>query len=572
MARTFINQSSQIGNSESYADNLVTGEGLVTGSVTIQDDLNALRTMVKAVSGEGNWYVAPTVSMLSLSGALDAEIANRIADVDAEEARAMAAEGVLTGDLAAEIARATGAEGVLTADLASEVSNRVADVDAEEARAIAAEGVLTTDLASEVSRATTAEGVLTADLASEVSNRVADVDAEEARALAAEADLAAAIAAEEARALAAEGVLDAAIDAEEVRAMAAEGVIAGNLADEIARAIAAEGGLQTQIDNVLSNVDPTALDSLTEIVAAFQAADDDLNGAITLLGSGLLASGTAETAARIAADLVLSNSIDNERAERLAADLVLQGNIDFLSSSFYSSLDAEVAARIADVDAEEARALAAEGVLQGNIDFLSSSFYASLDAEIVRATEAEGVLQDNIDLKVNRSGDTMTGALNFSGSPGESASIASAEVTVSTAAAGTDIEAGVISLFSGGLAAMPTNDEHVATKKYVDQQVDGMDARTEKLWFVVQGSVAANAYCDGTQLGGVLPVALMSMSAADFKSKYDVFVNGQLMEASGVLSDASAADVANGDAGVEPRLYFSFPLVLGDKVCLISYT
>ncbi len=111
------------------------------------------------------------------------------------------------GALDAEIARATAAEGSLAADLAQEVADRTADVDAEEARALAAEGVLqgniddeedraltaegilTTNLAAEVARATAAEGVLTADLAAETSARIADVDAEEARALAAESAL-----------------------------------------------------------------------------------------------------------------------------------------------------------------------------------------------------------------------------------------------------------------------------------------------------------------------------------------------------------------------------------------------
>jgi len=74
-----------------------------------------------------------------LTTGLANEVTNRIADVNAEEARALAAEGVLT----------TG--------LANEVTNRIADVNAEEARALAAEGVLTTGLASEVTNRTNAD-------------------------------------------------------------------------------------------------------------------------------------------------------------------------------------------------------------------------------------------------------------------------------------------------------------------------------------------------------------------------------------------------------------------------------
>ncbi|MGA1353837.1 MAG: hypothetical protein ACO32I_03505, partial [Candidatus Limnocylindrus sp.] len=46
--------------------------------------------------------------------------------------------------------------------------------------------------------------------------------------------------------------------------------------------------LETSVANILSNTNPAALDSLTEVVAAFQAADATLNGAITTLSTGLV--------------------------------------------------------------------------------------------------------------------------------------------------------------------------------------------------------------------------------------------------------------------------------------------
>ena len=70
--------------------------------------------------------------------------------------------------------------------------------------------------------------------------------------------------------------IESQISAEESRALTAEGALASDIAD-----------VNTRVDNVLSNVDGTALNSLSEIVTAFQAADDDLNGAITLLASDL---------------------------------------------------------------------------------------------------------------------------------------------------------------------------------------------------------------------------------------------------------------------------------------------
>ena len=119
-----------------------------------------LETTGAYVAPTGSNYLGAAVSLKDADYILDAAVkvnadaivslgSSSSAAIAAEQARAVAAEGVLTTNLAAEVSRAKGAEATLTADLASEVS-----------RATAAEGVLTADLASEVSRATAAEGLL----------------------------------------------------------------------------------------------------------------------------------------------------------------------------------------------------------------------------------------------------------------------------------------------------------------------------------------------------------------------------------------------------------------------------
>lgn len=85
-----------------------------------------------------------------------------------EKNRAEGAEANLAQDILDEETRALAAEGVIAGDLAQEILDRAADVDAEESRALAA------------------EGVIAGDLAQEIIDRAADVDAEESRALAAE--------------------------------------------------------------------------------------------------------------------------------------------------------------------------------------------------------------------------------------------------------------------------------------------------------------------------------------------------------------------------------------------------
>lgn len=93
------------------------------------------------------------------------------------------------------------------------------------------------------------------------------------------------------RVSAVQGVQDA-VDAEAVTARAAESANASAItaeesariaavAAEASRASAAEVALGVRIDNVLSNADPAALDSLSELLSAYQAADSSLSDSIT---------------------------------------------------------------------------------------------------------------------------------------------------------------------------------------------------------------------------------------------------------------------------------------------------
>lgn len=58
MARTFIRQDTQVRKSDSYNDAVAFGETMETGSVNIEDDLNALRSQVNRLIrySSGNWY------------------------------------------------------------------------------------------------------------------------------------------------------------------------------------------------------------------------------------------------------------------------------------------------------------------------------------------------------------------------------------------------------------------------------------------------------------------------------------------------------------------------------------
>ena len=302
-------------------------------------------------------------------------------DLTAEYDRAVAAEGVLATDLAEEIERAKGIEGGLRGD----VDQNSADITAENVRAVEAETKLTADLQAEVERATAAE----------VANANA-ISTEAARAFAAEGVLDGKITTEHDRAVAAETALDekieaeavaraAAVLAEETRAKAAELANANAISAEELRASQAEAGLNTRIDNLISNTDEIALNSLAEIVAEFQAVDGDLSQAIT----NALGVHTAELEAH---ELDFEAHVSSSQAarEQIVAD--------------FQAADVEIKADIAAAELKHTTELAAEiqfriegdANLQAQLDNFAatasadfSAIEGDLAAEIARATAAE---------------------------------------------------------------------------------------------------------------------------------------------------------------------------------------
>jgi hypothetical protein len=186
------------------------------------------------------------------------------------------------------------------------------------------------------------------------------------------------------------------------------------LAQEILDRTAADVSLQTQINNVLSNVDGAALDSLTEIVDAFQAADASLNGAITSLSTGLSADIDAEEAARIAADSALQGEIDAEEIARAAADVTLQNNINAEQSARIaadSALDVRVGVLEAVVWVKEKFSIV-NGQTSVTLGFTPKA--NSMTAFVDRLAIHEGAAED-----FTISGTTMT-FLNDLVSPGQS--------------------------------------------------------------------------------------------------------------------------------------------------------
>ena len=361
--------STTIGNNDTQVRS-----DFAAADLSIQQELDATQTGA-GLSAAGA-YVAPTTSNFHDTATSLASADMKLdTAIKAEETRALAAELVNTNAVSAEATTARAAEAL----------NATA-ITTENTRATGVEGTLSTDIAANLTEITATQsgaglsvaGAYVAPTTSNYHNTAtslasadmkidAALKAEADRALAAEGVNTTAISDEATRAGIAEDANTTAITTEATTARAAElanansiSTVSANLATEITDRTNADASLQTQVDFITSNVDAASLDSLTEIVSAFQTADGDL---LTTVTSNTTAITTEATTAR-AAELANANL----------------------------------------VAAEATTARAAEGVNA-----------AAVTSEETRALAAEGILTTAVDTKVAKSGSTMTGVLNMGG-------------------------------------------------------------------------------------------------------------------------------------------------------------
>jgi hypothetical protein len=236
-------------------------------------------------------------------------------------------------------------------------------------------------------------GSFTTDDITEGSSNEYFTDAKAQSAVA--ADIATAVAAEAVIARAAELQNANDIAAETSRATAAEGVNATDIASEISRATAAESaldtaykaadaGLQTQITNIISNVDPAALDSLSEIVAEFQSQDSALTAAITA-NSTLI---TNETARAQTAEQANATAISTEATRAQGAEATNASDISTEAATARAAenaLDARVTANEGDITTLTTGLAAEISATDGEV----SQLQTDLAAEVTRASGAE---------------------------------------------------------------------------------------------------------------------------------------------------------------------------------------
>ena len=216
-------------------------------------------------------------------------------------------------------------------------------IDREKARALAAE-------ASAVSVSAAADAIALADRRQikddfAFADGAATTDRGRIR-----TELASAVGAEQSRAIAVEGVLRSDLTAETAARIAADGIattdratirteLSAAVAVEDARAKAAEAALSTRVDNILNNSDPAQIDSLSEMLTAFQTADGNLTNTIAALT-------TKHDAEKIELEGLISSSVLAEKqaqdASRATLKSLLESSDDAIVSKaldMYDSFD-----------------------------------------------------------------------------------------------------------------------------------------------------------------------------------------------------------------------------------------
>lgn len=265
----------------------------------------------------------------NLNNAITALGTNASSALAAEITRATAAENNLQSQIDAEVLRATGAEATLTTNLANEVTARVTADANLQSQIDSIMSNINPDLLDSFTEVV--EAFQAAD--SNLNNAISNLGASASSALLSEVN----------RAIAAETNLQNQITAEVTRATAAETTIADNLTAEISAReladtaeqtarIAGDQNLQTQINNILSNIDPAAIDSFTEVVTAFQTADSNINNAITNLANSASASLAAEVSRAQAAEANLQSQINSIESDALANVGALDARLDVLEA------------------------------------------------------------------------------------------------------------------------------------------------------------------------------------------------------------------------------------------------
>jgi hypothetical protein len=285
--------------------------------------------------------------------------------------------------------------------------------------------------------------------------------------------------------------LQDAIDAEATARASADTTLQGNI-DTVASDLATEAtarasadttlqgnidALTTTVNNVISNTDAAALDSLTEIVGAFQSADSTINGAITSLSGSAAADRAAIRTEFAAADVVVTtaytDAIATAKASAIstaatdattkadaaesAANTYTDGEISTLDASLKTYADTAEADAIAAAATDATTKVAAEATARASAD---TTLQGNINAEASTRASADTTLQGNIDtLSASLASEASTRASADTTLQGNINAEASTRASADTVLQGNiDTVADDVAALSADVAALTTDD------------------------------------------------------------------------------------------------------------------
>jgi hypothetical protein len=318
----------------------------------------------------------------------------------------------------------------------------------------------------------------------------AELQTEEQARIDGDSQLAASLESEVSRATSSEEALDSKIDQEisdRSQAMSAE---------ESAR-ISGDENLQNQINNILSNVDPEALDSLTEIVSAFQGADSDLQGAISALSTSAASALAQEVSDRQEADQVLQSSIDAEASAREANDQQLAQAISTVGASVTnetlnrmdadSALSSQIDSVSQNLSVEVLNRENADFQLSTQISVLESSLLQKIEDEEDRATLVEEDLQNQINSIISNVDPEALDSLT--------------EVVAAFQNADSDLQEAILALGTNASSALAQEiSDRQAGDSALDSRIDSLILQTSHVFIDPVNGVDEEVVGRGSQL------------------------------------------------------------------------
>jgi hypothetical protein len=232
----------------------------------------------------------------------------------------------------------------------------------------------------------------------EAAARSAALASEQSSRISGDASLTSALASEQSSRISGDNSLQSRLSEE-------ESARASAVSAEASLRVAGDDSLEARIDLVMENLDTEALDSLVEVVSAFQAADGTLSGAISSL-----------TADRVSAENSLASSIASEQSSRISGDNSLQSRLSEEESARASAVSAEAAAR------------------ESADDSLEVALSEAMSSEVVARESADDSLESRLseEESARMSGDTAEAAARSAAISSEASSRLSGDNSLET--------------------------------------------------------------------------------------------------------------------------------------------